>query len=114
MEDFEISKKAHVYYATLSLKSFKEYVCLVEDTIANHHTNIHNEYLSIYREIVDFGENQILNDRFSDIRFLLNEVELEFIQRFRFSVIIQAYSLLETELNKWCESICYHFDKIFM
>jgi len=111
-----IYNEANLWHIEFSLLSFKKYINLVEDKFQNEVTSIRERFNEIQKEIDENKKNyepayQIyLTD--SAIEEMI-EIEVEFLQRFRNSVIVQIFSFLETELKVFCNSHAKVFKKEF-
>lgn len=103
-EAFFFSNRFELFHIELSLITFRDYYKIMEVNLQEHK----NERLIKYSD----KSKKLRDEKYSgkDLEYLIssvaisaNELEIEFIQRFRFSIIIQLYVFLETELKKICD-----------
>jgi hypothetical protein len=90
-----------LFYVELSIISFRNYISLVEKSFAEQQKIISKKYAEYYKNLNDTeNHNSFLHSTTSE----LQEIELEFIQRFRNSILIQLFSYLENELKNICNA----------
>lgn len=99
-------RNSNLFYIELSFNTFKSYISLIEDNFEN---KIKDSRVLAERALKKIDENNEKYDKdyenhLSDsVIEQLYELEVEFINRFRSSIIIQLYSFLEVELKIFCE-----------
>lgn len=105
-DNFNIAiAKSHIYFIELTISSFKNYYSLVEENLQKHHKTLLQKHTEITIKFeAENYQGEDLDNLYSSASEALNEVEIEFIQRFRKSIIIQLYSLVETELKSFCDA----------
>ncbi|MEQ3690385.1 MAG: hypothetical protein ABNG98_02580 [Flavobacterium sp.] len=97
----------NIFFIEFSSNSFKNYNNLVEEQLKNNHANLLDRYQELAKKIQSEKlETEYLDLFYSSSSQTLKEAQVVYLQRFRFSIIIQLYSFLETELKKYCD---YHF-----
>ena len=104
-KDLSYQDEAHIFYIELSIISLRNYWNLVENNLAENHKLLLIKYQTIakkYQEENYQGED--LDYFYRSASQSLNEVEIGYSQRFRFSIIIQLYSFIEDELKKYCDN----------
>lgn len=105
---------ANIWHIEFSIQSFVKYINLVEDKFGSEVSDLQEQYKEIQAEIAENKNNYepdylaYLNDQ--PIEEMI-EIDVEFVQRFRNSVIVQAFSFLETELKKFCYNHAKQFSK---
>lgn len=88
-----------LFYIELSIISFRNYISLVEKGFDAQIKNLYLKYNEHYKTVTDPDNfNSLLHNTSSQ----LMEIEKEFIQRFRKSIVIQIFSFLESELKSIC------------
>jgi|GEM_PF-1724007 len=88
-----------LFYIELSIISFRNYISLVEKGFDAQIKNLAFKYNEHYKTIDDTDKfNSFLHNTSTQ----LMEIEKEFIQRFRKSIVIQIFSFLESELKSIC------------
>lgn len=111
---FPFEGRHELFHIELSLITFKEYFKVMEVSLQKQREDIIETAFERSRKLQE--ENYVGDDLehlYHKINNSVNEIEIEFIQRFRFSVIIQLYAFLETELNYYCEIHYLENDKEF-
>jgi hypothetical protein len=103
-----------LFYIEISITGFRNYINSVEFNFENQENELLEKYTQILlkrqEEIKKFGKfarykHKMQEPTFhDDIRTQLHEVAIEFVQRFRNSIIIQLYSFLESELKAFCNA----------
>lgn len=99
-------RNSTLFYIELSLNTFKNYISLIEDTFEN---KIKDSRVWAEGALKKINENNETSDKdyeshLSDsVIEQVYQLEVEFINRFRSSIIIQLYSFLEVELKSYCE-----------
>lgn len=90
-----------LFYIELSIISFRNYISLVEKGFDAQIKVLALKYDEHYKALNDDNKfNLLLHSTSSQ----LMEIEQEFIQRFRKSIVIQIFSFLESELKSICNS----------
>jgi hypothetical protein len=90
-----------LFYVELSITSFRNYISLVETSFAQQQKIISKKYTDYYKKLKESEHNDsFLHSTTSE----LQEIEEEFIQRFRNSILIQLFSYLENELKTICNA----------
>lgn len=94
------------FYIELSLNIFKNYILLIEENFENR-IKKSRVWAEIALKKIDKNDDKFtaeyanyLSDSVTDQVY---ETEVEFINRFRSSIVIQLYSFLEFELKFYCE-----------
>jgi hypothetical protein len=105
-----------LFYIELSIISFRNYINSVENNFSDQKKILAKKYAEHYKEVAqNSGDNKTeeLNEIWSGATSQLLEIEKEFIQRFRRSIIIQIFSFLESELKNICISHSENTDSIY-
>lgn len=90
-----------LFYIELSIISFRNYIALVEKGFDAQKKDLSIKYEEHYKTLNGANKfNSLLHTTSSQ----LMELEQEYIQRFRKSIIIQIFSFLESELKSICNS----------
>ncbi|WP_367769163.1 hypothetical protein AB3G33_10650 [Flavobacterium sp. WC2421] len=87
-----------LFYVELSIISFRNYILLVEKSFDEQKKNLSEKYAEHYKNLDN--SDLFLHTTTSE----LLEIEQEFIQRFRKSIVIQIFSYLESELKSICNT----------
>lgn len=105
IEIFPFEHRYELFHIELSLITFKEYFKVMEVSLQEKREDIIEKAFERSRKLQE--ENYVGDDLehlYCTINNSVDEIEIEFIQRFRFSVIIQLYAFLETELRYYCKT----------
>ena len=90
-----------LFYVELSIISFRNYISLVERNFDDQRKILAEKYTAYYKELKDSqNHDSFLHSTTSE----LQELEEEFIQRFRKSIVIQIFSYVESELKSICNA----------
>ena len=88
-----------LFYVELSIISFRNYLNLVENNFESQKKILLEKYNEHYKQYDDSNNFDSFLHRTND---QLYELEQEFIQRFRQSILIQTFSYVENELRSIC------------
>lgn len=93
----EFLKESHLYQLNLALKPYEKYIKFTEDYLDNQAENFQQKHLeSLQYE----NENWKVSEEYAQ---KMIEVDNEFAQRYRESIIVQLYSFFERAIVDSCE-----------
>ncbi|MGB3345454.1 MAG: hypothetical protein WBA61_16205 [Aequorivita sp.] len=94
-EDF--LKESHLYQLNLALKPYEKYIKFTEDYLDNQAENFQRKHLeSLQNENKDWRKSEEFAQQ-------MLEIDNEFAQRFRESIIVQLFSFFERTIVSSCE-----------
>ncbi|WP_157485840.1 hypothetical protein [Flavobacterium soli] len=118
MENLSIIVKNQLSDIDFSRNYFRNYFMTIDEKLFIHCNDLSEKYhdhIKLHLQIgMDKGiELEKIKSLYKPFSEYSNDIEKQFVQRFRYSVIIQIYSFLEAELNKICQTIHENFDVKF-
>lgn len=94
-------KKNHLHFLDLALKNYEVYIKFTEEYLDNEAEKFQQKHIESLK-----NENRKLREYYAN-RML--EIDLDFTQKYRESIIVQLYSFFERSLIASCEM--YYFNK---
>lgn len=105
---------ANLFHIEFTILSFRKYIDLVEDKFSSEAANTQERFRAIQSDIEENKSQyppEYLQHLLDNAIEEMIEIDVEFIHRFRSSIIIQIFSFLEVELKKFCENHSIQFSK---
>ena len=102
------------FHVELSMETFKNYSEFIENSFENKVSGLHKSFDRTIRDIEknkDHYEDDYKEHLKDSIIEEMYEIEKEFMQRFRNSLIMQLFSFLESELKHHCELHAINYKK---
>lgn len=93
----KVNKDQHLYLLDLTLEPYKRYIKFTEDYLDNQAEDFQQKHLD---SLANENESWTVSEEYAS---KIHEVDNEFAQRFRESIIVQLFSFLEGALVSSCE-----------
>ncbi len=93
----DVKKDHHLYLLNLTLEPYIRYITFTEEYLDNKAEEYQQKHLN---SLNNENESWIVSDEYAS---KMNEIDNEFAQRFRESIIVQLFSFIEGSLVSSCE-----------